>query len=252
MTFSSPRLRLSLKLRALLALGIVFSADVGRAQAPAAPPPANAPAPQPAAPPPPAPAPIAPPPALAPVPVGKGARLPGLRAIPPAQLKPAVPGATPAAPGAPGGVTTPGAQPGAAPGAAGTPAGAAGANPPNTVSLTDVTQHPENTKPAPYLVDFTIEDGDLTELITTISTITGKRFIYGGKVRNIKVNIYAPKHQKVSVAEAYQTFLSVLDANGLTVIPHGKFRRSSRRRGSRRSRRPFMEPASLCHPMIAT
>jgi general secretion pathway protein D len=78
-------------------------------------------------------------------------------------------------------------------------------------------------KPPNYMVDFTIEDGDLAELITTISTITGKRFIYGGKIRNIKVNIYAPKNHKISVAEAYQTFLSVLETNGLTVIPHGKF-----------------------------
>ena len=46
------------------------------------------------------------------------------------------------------------------------------------------------------LVDFTIEDGDLAELVTTISTITGKRFIYGGKVRNIKVNIYAPRARR--------------------------------------------------------
>ena len=91
------------------------------------------------------------------------------------------------------------------------------------MSLGDVQQHPELTKMPKGLVDFTIEEGDLSELITTISTITGKRFIYGGKVRNIKVNIYAPKSQKVTVQEAYQVFLSVLDTNGLTVIPHGKF-----------------------------
>jgi general secretion pathway protein D len=91
------------------------------------------------------------------------------------------------------------------------------------MSLTEVQQHPELTKPPKGLVDFTIEDGDLAELITTISTITGKRFIYGGKVRNIKVNIYAPKNQRITVDEAYQTFLSVLETNGLTVIPHGKF-----------------------------
>jgi general secretion pathway protein D len=97
------------------------------------------------------------------------------------------------------------------------------AAPPGAMSLTEVQQHPELTKPPKGLVDFTIEEGDLSELITTISTITGKRFIYGGKVRNIKVNIYAPKNQKITVDEAYQTFLSVLETNGLTVIPHGKF-----------------------------
>ena len=91
------------------------------------------------------------------------------------------------------------------------------------MSLGDVQQHPELTKMPKGFVDFTIEEGDLAELITTISTITGKRFIYGGKVRNIKVNIYAPKNQRITPAEAYQTFLSVLETNGLTVIPHGKF-----------------------------
>jgi general secretion pathway protein D len=106
----------------------------------------------------------------------------------------------------------------AAPGAA-----APGAAPPGTMALGDVAQHPELTKMPKGFVDFTIEEGDLAELITTISTITGKRFIYGGKVRNIKVNIYAPKNQRITPAEAYQTFLSVLETNGLTVIPHGKF-----------------------------
>ena len=51
------------------------------------------------------------------------------------------------------------------------------------MSLGDVQQHPELTKMPKGFVDFTIEEGDLAELITTISTITGKRFIYGGKVR---------------------------------------------------------------------
>ena len=51
--------------------------------------------------------------------------------------------------------------------------------------------------------------------------LTGKRFIFGGKVRNIKATVYSP--QKVTVAEAYQAFLSILETNGLTVVPHGRF-----------------------------
>ena len=43
---------------------------------------------------------------------------------------------------------------------------------------------------------------------------------------NIKANVYSP--QKVTVAEAYQAFLSILETNGLTVIPHGASSRSSR------------------------
>ena len=72
-----------------------------------------------------------------------------------------------------------------------------------------------------YRVAFSLEDADLPELVKTIGQLTGKRFIFGGKVRNIKASIYAP--QKITVAEAYQAFLSILETNGLTVIPHGRF-----------------------------
>src|SRR5271170_2688327 len=70
-------------------------------------------------------------------------------------------------------------------------------------------------------VSFSLEDADLSELVRVIGELTGKRFIFGGKVRNIKATVFSP--EKVSVAEAYQAFLSILDANGLTVVPHGRF-----------------------------
>lgn len=89
--------------------------------------------------------------------------------------------------------------------------------------MNEVQQQPDMTRPPNFMVDFTLEDADLTELITMISTLTGRRFIFNAKIRNIKVNVYAPKNQKISVAEAYQTFLSILEANGLTVVPQGKF-----------------------------
>ena len=72
-----------------------------------------------------------------------------------------------------------------------------------------------------YRVSFSLEDADLPELVRVIGQLTGKRFIFGGKVRNIKASVYSP--QKVTVAEAYQAFLSILETNGLTVIPHGRF-----------------------------
>ena len=70
-------------------------------------------------------------------------------------------------------------------------------------------------------VAFSLEDADLPELVRVIGELTGKRFIFGGKVRNIKATVFSP--QKVTVAEAYQAFLSILEANGLTVVPHGRF-----------------------------
>jgi len=72
-----------------------------------------------------------------------------------------------------------------------------------------------------YRVAFSLEDADLTEIVRVIGQLTGKRFIFGGKIRNIKATVYSP--QKVTVAEAYQAFLSILETNGLTVIPHGRF-----------------------------
>mgnify|MGYP001097842177 CR=1 FL=1 len=72
-----------------------------------------------------------------------------------------------------------------------------------------------------YKVAFSLEDADLNELVRVISQLTGKRFIFGGKVKNIKASVYSP--QKVTVAEAYQAFLSILEANKLTVVPHGRF-----------------------------
>ena len=70
-------------------------------------------------------------------------------------------------------------------------------------------------------VSFSLEDADLAELVRVIGELTGKRFIFGGKVHNIKATVFSP--QKVTVAEAYQAFLSILEANGLTVVPHGHF-----------------------------
>jgi general secretion pathway protein D len=70
-------------------------------------------------------------------------------------------------------------------------------------------------------VSFSLEDADLPELVRVIGELTGKRFIFGGKVHNLKATVFSP--QKVTVAEAYQAFLSILEANGLTVVPHGRF-----------------------------
>ena len=72
-----------------------------------------------------------------------------------------------------------------------------------------------------HLVSFSLEDADLDQLVRVIGEMTGKRFIFGGKVKSVKATIFAP--QKITVAEAYQAFLSILEVNGLTVVPHGRF-----------------------------
>ncbi len=71
-------------------------------------------------------------------------------------------------------------------------------------------------------VDLQLEEADLGELVRVIGELTGKRFVIASpKLAKTKASVYAP--QKVTVAEAYQAFLAVLTANGLTVIPQAGF-----------------------------
>ncbi len=67
-----------------------------------------------------------------------------------------------------------------------------------------------------------LEDADLGELVRVIGELTGKRFVIASpKLAKTKASVYAP--QKVTIAEAYQAFLAVLAANGLTVVPQAGF-----------------------------
>ncbi len=70
-------------------------------------------------------------------------------------------------------------------------------------------------------VTFNLEDADLPDLVRLMSNLTGKRFILPGKVRSIKATVFSPT--KVSVSEAYNAFLSILEVNGLTVVPAGRY-----------------------------
>lgn len=138
------------------------------------------------------------------------------------------PGAKPtAAPGAPAPPAAPTAKPGAPP-----PPPPAGAPPADTKSAdtksadtTSLPQFPEEVefqpRPPGYRVAFSLEEANLSELVRVISQLTGRRFIFGGKVRDIKATVYSP--EKVTVAEAYRAFLAILETNGLTVVPHGQF-----------------------------
>ncbi|WP_437326758.1 type II secretion system secretin GspD [Sorangium sp. So ce381] len=145
-------------------------------------------------------------------PANRGApvlRTPGQ--VPPAPARP-----TPA-PGAPAAGAPPAGAPGAA--APGAP-GDAGDDPLAAVKQ-GVQEIEFKPKPGGYKVSFNLDEADLPELVKAISNITGRRFIYGGKLRQIKATVYAP--EKVTVAEAYSAFLSILASNDLTVIPHGRF-----------------------------
>lgn len=79
------------------------------------------------------------------------------------------------------------------------------------------------TKPMPprSKITFNLEEATLQDLVRLISSITGKRFIVPGKVRQIKATVFAPK--KVTAAEAYRAFLSILELNGLALVPSGRY-----------------------------
>ena len=149
---------------------------------------------------------------------GLGGRL-GVGGAGDAGTTPPAPTTTPAAPATTSTGTTPGTptKPTTAP-----TVGANGKAQGGTDNLSQFENALEFEPRSPnYKVAFSLEDADLAELVRVIAQLTGKRFIFGGKVKNIKATVYSP--QKVTVNEAYQAFLSILETNGLTVVPHGRF-----------------------------
>lgn len=70
-------------------------------------------------------------------------------------------------------------------------------------------------------VDFTLEDADLPNLVRLITEVTGKRFILPAKARAIKATVASTR--PVTAGEAYRAFLSILELNGLTVVPSGRY-----------------------------
>ncbi len=101
------------------------------------------------------------------------------------------------------------------------PPGAQGPLPTDMEKIAAATDVPYKAKPPGHLVKFNLQDADLAELVNHISGLTGRRFIYGAKVRQIKATVVSP--EPVTLEEAYQAFLSILEANGMTVVPHGRF-----------------------------
>ena len=68
---------------------------------------------------------------------------------------------------------------------------------------------------------FEFEDAALPELVQFIGNITGKRFILTGKLPAVHATVRSP--EPVTADEAYGAFLSILQANGLTVVQSGEF-----------------------------
>ena len=89
---------------------------------------------------------------------------------------------------------------------------------PSAEAQTPVKKEAAKTrKAASVTLDF--KDVELTDLIQTISEMTGKNFVYDDTVKG-KVTIISPRG--MSLDEAYQVFLSVLSVKGFAVVPAGK------------------------------
>ncbi|MBW6508626.1 MAG: type II secretion system secretin GspD [Desulfuromonadales bacterium] len=69
------------------------------------------------------------------------------------------------------------------------------------------------------LITLDFQNVELVDMISTISELTGKNFLYDETVRG-KVSILSP--QPVSLDEAYRLFLTVLRVRGFTVVPAGQ------------------------------
>ena len=67
-------------------------------------------------------------------------------------------------------------------------------------------------------ISFNLRNADIVQVINLISEVTGKSFLVDDKVRG-KVTIIAPT--EVTIEEAYQIFLSVLEIQGFTIVPQG-------------------------------
>jgi general secretion pathway protein D len=120
--------------------------------------------------------------------------------------------------GAKPGLKVPTARPAPAPApeAGGAPSGDAPGELPRFETGIDFKPTPPGSK-----ITFNLEDAELTDLVRLISSITGKAFIIPSKTRSVKATIYAPN--KVTAAEAYRAFLSILELNGLALVPSGRY-----------------------------
>jgi general secretion pathway protein D len=68
---------------------------------------------------------------------------------------------------------------------------------------------------------FDFDDADLPTLVRLVSNITGKRFLYSGVMPALHASAHAP--DRVTAEEAYRSFLTILQSNGLTVVERGRF-----------------------------
>jgi len=103
----------------------------------------------------------------------------------------------------------------------------------------------KNSDATEITLDF--QDVELVDLISTISELTGKNFIYDEGVKG-KVSILSPR--PVSIAEAYELFTTVLNVKGFTVVPSGQVNKIVLTRNAKEENLPISSGWSLtCRPI---
>lgn len=82
------------------------------------------------------------------------------------------------------------------------------------------------------------QDVELVDLVSTISELTGKNFVYDEGLKG-KVSIISPR--AVSIDEAYKLFTTVLNVKGFTIVPSGKVNKIVSTRSAKEENLPVTE-----------
>ena len=116
------------------------------------------------------------------------------------------------------------------------------------MSLTEVQAHPELTKPPKRAASTSPSKTPISPSSSRRSADHRQALHLRRQGAQHQGDVYSPQNGD-TVAEAYQAFLSILETNGLTVVPHGRFLKivetdaASRRRRRRSTARRKPVPA---------
>ena len=108
----------------------------------------------------------------------------------------------------------------------GLPLAATSATPirPTAPALAPTAPHAEETRPPPPRgrVWFSFDDAALPDVIRATADVTGRGMIFdSSKLRGVRVSFHPPT--RLTVGEAWEAFLLILDLHGFTVVQRGAY-----------------------------